>query len=172
MNIQEIADMAKEQLLEMKEYPPTFFVEFKDKGIGMVIMTWLEESTQKKAIQFVLAARQAAKENHWNASNITAICFAVEAWVSKQRRPGGMRPSEDPNRIEALTVMHLQVPSMKITVQNIEMLRDGSGDLVDLLCRPEVNEAKSSLLPSFLAGIASTKYSDAQLNTLFQGGKL
>ena len=69
--------------------------------------------------------------------------------------------------------MHLSVPSMLLTWQNIEILRDGSGDLVDLLCIQGVVEGRSNLLPSFLAGIDSAKYTDDQLEARFgkQGGK-
>ena len=80
------------------------------------------------------------------------------------------RPSLDPNKKEAIIISRIQImpgpdkPQMVQSLTSYEMLRDGSGELVDLLKYAEFKDGvNNQLLTYFLSGIASASYSDEQL---------
>jgi hypothetical protein len=168
MDIKDITQHAKEALLTNKQHAPTFFVERKDKQLDILLLDWLEDTTSEKSMQCFSIGAKMTQERQWKIEEIKEILFICEAWTSFQRAGEPRkyeRPSDDPARKEVLMVARLEIvpsllrnkkPTLHTTMQIIEMLRDGSGDLVDLLVDPEVRECNRHLiLEAFLAGIAS-----------------
>lgn len=74
--------------------------------------------------------------------------------------PPGIKPSEHPKRREVLLVSALDAQSTGVKQESLayELIRDGAGNLIDLL-RLNYTESKSYgvTLPSFLAGIRTAK---------------
>src|SRR5581483_3447555 len=123
-----------------KQHAPTFFVEREGDQLDIIILDHLEDTTQAKMIQFFDVARGLAQERRWKVKQVKEIIFIVEAWTSFQKIGEPRKyaqPADDPVRKEVLLVSKLTVEPPSMTAQSIEMLRDGSGDLVDLLPGPE-----------------------------------
>lgn len=178
MDIKEITQHAKEQLLKHKECWPTFLVELEGKRIEMVVFDHLEDTTPGKMKQCFSAARGIALERKWRSSRVKEIIFIVEAWMAAYQSEEEMkyaRVADDPKRKECLIVSKLAVvpptkkhrkPGLTTTMQIVEMLRDGSGDLVDLLPDEEIHECHHELLQAFMGGIVSADFSDEQLSRM------
>lgn len=174
MNIKEITQFAKETLLEVGEHPPTFFVE-RRQGISAVV---LADFDSNKDLHSFLIGRKVAQERRWKVREIKEIIFIVEAWFSEN---ADVCPSEDPDRREVLSVARLAVKprlfgksGLVMTMQYIEMIRDGSGTLVDLLPHDEMQPCHHIILQAFLAGIISKGYSDkhmAAMKMVMEGDK-
>jgi hypothetical protein len=170
MDITEVIQMAKDHLLEHGEHHPELWIEFKDKELTlMVFANFPYKTTAEKNQALFATGRQLGLES--KDKEITQVLFIIETWVSKLK-PGEQRtfdqPRNDPNRSEALIIMvldaDLEAKSLKQSMHIVEMLRDGEGNLVDLLHRSEqLQEVRGSLLYAFLAGFLSTKFSDEQL---------
>ena len=169
MKIETIVQMAKEQLLEHKEHAPTFYIETAE-NVDVLVLDSLPETTFAKQKLFFSIARRTAKE-HKEQLPVQQIVFVCEAWMSTHKVGESWKyasPSQDPNRTEMLTIQVLDcMPDLRASLYRVEMLRDGSGDLVDLLTmREELECVKNRLLESFLAGYVSANLSDEEFFSL------
>jgi len=162
MDLQHLIERAKEIILKDGEHPPILYAETKDGKINLFYFADFPDTTKEKQYTLFGLGRKYGIECPGSENKIAHLYFVVEAWMSTNRNYN--RPSEDPNRKEALTILHLDVSTMKTTLDRAEMLRDGSGELVDLLTlEPMVKGVEDNLLPAFLAGTRSAKMSDAEL---------
>lgn len=171
MNIQDIIQIAKENLLKNKSHPPTFLVERRGivkPKMDIVILDYLADGTPAQKLQIFNVARGFAQQYRWNAKDIIEIAYIAESWVIA-RKPDddpNERPSQAADRKEMLYVSLLTTRPRTINGQLIEILRDGSGDLVDLLQYTPIEPCEHVLLAAFLAGVMSRDYSDAQLTAM------
>jgi hypothetical protein len=169
VNIPDIVQMAKDSILEHGEHRPELHIEYKDEERAIAIFADFPYKTafERKQALFVTGRKIGLESKD---KEIAQVVFIIEAWVSTQKRGEprpSMPPSEDPNRKEVLLIQLLEpnkvTHSLKQSLHVVEMLRDGSGKLVDLLHDREemnVDNTSSNLLTSFLAGFESAKLSD------------
>jgi hypothetical protein len=175
MDIQWIFKTAKEHILEQGEHVPTLFVEFK--GLTEMVIAPLlvygggPQTTLDKQKMFFTIGRSLGKE--YLGIDVSIVAFVSEAWVSTVKKGESSKynaPSQDPNRKEMLLVNVLDAskpPHLTQSLYRAEMLRDGSGQLVDLLADSKPLEGGySKLLTAFLAGACSTKLSDKEFDAL------
>lgn len=166
MDMKYLWQRAKESVLEHGEHIPMIYAETKSNEVFIVAVVGDAETADEKRKFLFGAGRKVGLEN--KGKEPVFLCFVNEAWISEQK-PGEPRkykqPSQGPNRREALVaqVMDLTEKPAKQMIYMAEMLRDGSGDLVDLLPNDEPMEAQWTLLPPFLAGWLSANYTADEL---------
>lgn len=163
MNITELLQTAKDNLLKEGQQTPTLFVEFRDQtGLTLRLSGFPEGLLKQRELMFV-AGRQAGKVRR--EQDIAQLCFFVEMWISEQVG-NSMPASQASDRKEVLALQILDVvapeaedgkPGVSQTMHVIELIRDGSGKLVDLLPYDEPMELCNSTLESFFAGFMSAK---------------
>lgn len=165
MKITEIIQQAKDYILENGEYQPTLFFELSDDETGMAIFADFPSTTHKKQVHLFNTGRQIGMQ--YLGKEIKSLCFICEAWLSIRKidEQVNYAPSMDPNRKEVLIAQTMIVNGENLTqrVQTIEMLRDGAGNLVDLLLHSKSEECKSMMLPAFLSGFIAGRMSDEDL---------
>ena len=166
MDMTQLWQMAKESTLEHGEHIPMIYVETKTNEVFIVAVVGDAETTSEKHRFLFGAGRKVGLEN--KGKEPIFLCFVNEAWISEQRADQPRkynRASEDPNRREALIaqVMDLTEKPARQMIYRADMIRDGSGELVDLLPSKEPMEAEYTLLPPFLAGWLSASYSDKEI---------
>jgi len=174
MDITEIVQHAKDDLLKEGEHRPWMYVEFEGKELNIIAFAdFPYKTTLEKQKVFFGLGRKLGTESP--GKNICQVIFIVEAWMShyaKGEKPK-YSPSKDPNRMEVLTIQVLDAnhATRKLTesVHIVDMIRDGSGELVDLLHRKdEMQEVHNPILTAFLAGFESTKLSDKEFARLIE----
>lgn len=167
MNIADIFQAAKDHILANGEHHPMLYAELATGGVVMMVFAdFPYETTVDKQKALFGLARKMGKE--YPGDELRQVCFVVEAWMSYQE-PGQPRkyaaPSEDPARKEMITASVLDIDGNKAVKQSLyaaEMLRDGSGALVDLLPHCPIGEVTNKLLIAFLVGFASAQMSDGE----------
>lgn len=176
MDIKEVTQDAKDYILEHGEHHPTMYVEFEEKELNLMVFADFpyETTFEKQKALFSVGAKLGQESP---GKEIRQIIFVIEAWTSTWKKDGEPypyeRPSEDPNRKEVLMVQVMepnkQTRELKQSVHIIEMLRDGSGELVDLLPRTEQLEVNyNKMLTAFLAGFESSKLPDKELAKMIE----
>ena len=176
MDITEIVQHAKDELLKEGEHRPWMYVEFEEKELNIIAFADFPYSTtrEKQKVFFGLGRKLGTESP---GKDVCQVIFIIEAWMSSyakgERHKKHVAPSKDPNRKEVLTIQVLDAnhATRKLTesVHIIEMIRDGSGELVDLLHRKEeVQQVHSPLLYAFLAGFESTKISDEEFARMLE----
>src|SRR5712671_1657392 len=177
MQIDKIIQMAKDHILKHGEHLPEIIVEFATQEVhimGCPDITNSDESLEKQH-RFFTAGRMLGEENP--GKDIAHIAFAVEAWIGRRKREEYTEdylPSKDPNRKECLIVVVLDIvikeDGNKYLEQHcypFELIRDGSGKLVDLLpWNLEEGKGHSKLLTAFLAGFVSTQISKEERDNI------
>lgn len=93
------------------------------------------------------------------------VIFITEAWLSlPEDGELNVRPSEDPNRIEALIIAGLSILEELSSMTIFEMVRDEEGELVDVREFRQQDstegEMQSPLLDAFVAGYVMGKPDD------------
>ena len=174
MDIPEIVQHAKDELLKEGEHRPWMYVEFEEKELNIIAFAdFPYKTTIEKQEVFFGLGRKLGTESP--GKNICQVIFIIEAWMSSYRKGEKRKysPSEDPNRKEVLTIQVLDAnpATRKLTesVHLVDMIRDGSGELVDLVHRKEeLQEVHSPLLTAFLAGFVSTKLSNEEFARIIE----
>lgn len=167
MTIDDLMEIAKATIFKYHGHPPIFYVQHQDGTLYIDVLEHLEETTLEKEIQCFTLGREIAQERKWDIAAISTIGYGCEAWASFY--PVGTSveamgaPSSDPRRTEVLTVSLLETKAAITTCVNLEILRDGGGDFVDLLLLHPPVVGENSLLMTFVAGIISRPYSDQEL---------
>lgn len=178
MNIDRLIEQAKNLLLKQGEIPSCLFVEFD--GTNMVILAQTEhpDNAADRAWMDFLTGRFFALKSpkQYKKCKITGVHRIAEVWYNSSpvdEKTGGprVRPSVDPSRKEGLQITSIDPVTMKQSGQLYEILRDGSGSLVDLLkdsFMDEESELRGAALPAFLAGYRSAKQHQSQAIHVFR----
>src|SRR2546430_688656 len=172
MHLDKIIQMAKEHILKHGRHMPEIIVEFDGQEMRILAVPDIvnSDSNIEKQHNFFTVGRMLGEKEP--DANIKHIVFIVEAWLSRQPHNAPRTydlPSQDPNRKECLLITTLDIVTKddgEHTEQGMhlaEMIRDGSGNLIDLLSHDTgIGEVKSKLLLAFLAGFSSAKLTKQQ----------
>ena len=164
MDMTQLWQSVKDTVLKDGEHIPMIYAEMPEEIVLVAVVGDTKTTSEKYRFLFN-AGRNVGMEH--KGKELISLCFVVEAWVSTLR-PGEQRkyaPSKDPKRREAIIAqsMDLTEKPVKQMVYMAEMIRDGSGALIDLLPDNEPIKAEYTLLPPFLAGWLSASYSSDEL---------
>ena len=176
MDITEITQQIKEQLLTDKEFRPQLYVEFGDGQLALLYFANFPFETLSEQRVGLFDWGQKFGQEH-REKEIKQLCFFIEAWgvcpkPGEQRKD--VRPSLDPDRFEMLSVQIIDVippkgedakPSLRQTGRIIEILRSSAGG-IDLLPWKEETTMDNSPVEGFLAGFYSVKLSKKEWRDL------
>lgn len=176
MDITYLIETAKATILEQGDHPPLLFAECKSGSVHPYSVEFVgdkDNTTHHKQVMLFGVGREHGIAHPGNP--VISLALISEAWLSITRgeKPKYSIPHEDPNKMEVLIILQLDcsTATLKSTQTTVEMLRDGSGALVDLLTLRPMDEVHDHLLPYFLAGTISAKMSDAELMRMLTGQK-
>ena len=100
-------------------------------------------------------AGEAAAETG-RVGQLTEAIFIIEGWMSTPNSEDSLYvpPSQDPSRIEVLTVARISAQTKEQNMNAFEMVRDEKGELIDveLLTMEDDSATESPLLRAFVAG--------------------
>ncbi len=151
VTIEEIASLAKENLLRDGKHAPTVIVD-GDKAVVTIRIKPVRTS-QECQRQLFQAGFALAKTKELN--DLQQVFLISEGWMSvggADKTPD-YPPSQDPDRKEILLVSSLTVPTAHNEVKVWEIIRDQTGMLLDLKeFDTGVMQAQSPLLNAFLTG--------------------
>jgi len=147
--VKKIIDIAKQVFLQDGYHAPMVFVK-GDKGKVVVeIKNFGNDSYQREQIMLNLGTYVACKQN---VGDLDLVVIVSEAWTSRNLT---MLPSQNPKRIEVLSINFLDVGSLEEKATMFTVLRDRFGKAVGL--RPfdkstDFFDVKGHLLPAFVRG--------------------
>jgi len=177
MNIESIVNKSKKIILETGEFPPCIFVELDHvdfMGIGLPQSEELDNGYERARLKFLAGrtfAQKLLKTKKNRKRKVTGACVVTEVWYTDSRIEEGrprIRPSLSPQRKEGLSITAISTDSMKQELIMYQILRDGSGTLVDLLkaSMPDADGSDGVIrgagLPCFLAGVRTAKQDPSQ----------
>ena len=181
MNIQELFQKAKQDLLDKGQHAPILYVEYRDaEGKDALYYYYFASFGAKTALRekmqfFDLGASFGLANKGVEFERLT---FISEAWVSHipQRQTRTFRrPEDDPNKREYLTAQMVEVmptpdgkPTLRQSFHRAQILRPTT-TVVELAPEERQGELRSTLFPIyFLSGYASSHMSEAELQQVFE----
>lgn len=168
MNIAEIFEQAKRDMMSHGEHRPVVHVESALDGMKTFEF---EQFPFRKTVDKQMALFSVGREygTDHQAEEIRQVIFVSEAWVS--HNPTYDFPDEDPERKECiiLSVLDIDGRNTHQSGYTAEIVRQA--DIVDLLPHEKLDTVYNELLIAFLAGVASAKMNNeefAQFITNYQ----
>lgn len=128
LTIEELTAKARDMLLQYGEHYPTMFLEFSDERLEIVQIAGEFGGPMKRLQMYILGNQFGADK-----PGLAQVSFVVEAWMSRLK-PGDtyrVQPSQDPNRVEILTITQVSLVSGYRATVSLEMKRDAAGKLID-----------------------------------------
>lgn len=150
MNIKELFERAKQDIVRHGEYTPTMKVEADIGDIVTFEFEELPEETPDKEKMFFRHGREYGVKH--KGVELRQIAFISEAWAGYK-----------PDRKEVIIISVLSIDNKKYSQEmwTAEMVR--AGGIVDLLPQEKMGGADNYLLTAFLSGFASSGMSDVEL---------
>jgi hypothetical protein len=164
MDMDWIAEKARETLLECKEFPPCLFVEFSQSErciLGLPQFEVVDNARDRAKIAFIAGRTFAKKiQKKYKKSQVAAVYLVSECWYAPATHSREFRRAiSHPQRKEGLKLAAIDANTMKQTLRIYEILRNGAN--IDLLRDTEVvdetMEIQGASLPCFLAGVKTAK---------------
>lgn len=173
MKIKDITEWAKEFMLKDGKHAPTLFVETDAPQMVIAELADMPGTPDARLLYFMAVGRKFAAEHP--GARVREVAFIVMAWANKYV-PGQpipkMRPSQNPDRMELLTISHLIVNadnSMRLDGQMVEIIRDEKGKVRDLYHLPATVEGgQSPILTLFVLGFQNPQASNREIMQLLQ----
>lgn len=146
---------AIDRLLQTGQHPPLVIAEGKLDGLVLEIpeMGSTHEERMKQ-----MAITGFAMAHHGNIGDLRQVFFISEAWMGKAVGDVPfIPPSQDPQRIEVLSIANRTVVQPHTHLLLLEMRRDSSGHLTEVRHLHETGDkdgfsAESPLLEAFVFG--------------------
>ena len=143
--------------MQQGSHVPMLMVEGDQKTVMMPIPE-MADTHEGRAQQLFLAGMVLASSGEVGV--LQQVFFITEGWLSvvEGRKLPDRPPSQDPQRIEVLTVSGVSLPTGETKITLLEMKRDRAGELETLeplegcLNAPEMTQAESPLLNAFVLG--------------------
>jgi hypothetical protein len=156
ITFQEIAEKAQQMTLEQGSHVPMLMVE-GDKEVAVCHVAEIADTAEGRAGQMLMIGEMLAGSIDFGV--LQQVLFVTEGWMSvvDDGKIPDTPPSQDPQRLEVLTVSGLDMGTGKTQMQVFEMQRNDDGKLQSLdtparLPQTETTEADSPLLTAFVIG--------------------
>ncbi len=157
--IDKISQMARERALRDGGHVPSVVARGIDKSAmaQLLNMPDTHEERVKRSFEAGVILRQEGQ-----VDLLLQVILITEAWLSLPEDGAlNVRPSEDPNRIEALVIAGLSLIEQVSSMTIFEMVRDEKGELVEVRefhhQESREGEMESPLLDAFVAGFVMGK---------------
>jgi len=146
--MEEMVQMSKFIVLKQGYHAPMLFLDGTIANAPMILGKFPNEHEDK--ITYLYLAGKHFSDKH-QIGKLNKVFLVMEAWMGMS---ANIRPSRDPNRIEALIVACLDIRKNEQTVATLEYLRNADGNLIEIkdTSIPNGTKAESPLLPAFVAG--------------------
>jgi hypothetical protein len=142
-----VVSIAREVLMKSGKHAPQMICETPEN----VILVYFAEFGPGRHNEMAMFGAKLAKEH----PDLQQVFFISEAWVSKYKKdeaPPSVRPTHDPNRIEALIVCQASFVDGGRHVAVLEMKRNRLGKLIDAVRKNEPEADYGSFLDAFVFG--------------------
>jgi hypothetical protein len=156
MTFQEVAEKAQESTLQHGGHVPLLMIE-GNKEVALCQITEVADTAQGRAGQMLVIGETLA--NSIDFGVLQQVFFVTEGWMSMadDGKIPDTPPSQDPQRLEVLTVSGLDMGTGETRMKVFEMQRDDAGQLQSLdtparLPQEETTQADSPLLTAFVIG--------------------
>lgn len=175
MDREYILKTAKKRMLKKGQHEPFVYVQTEDQGYCLPVLDtrrWNTDNSGRAKVLFCMG-RSFAQEESITPEMIHTLYFVQEMWfvirpIEEKAKALKLTPSQEPDRQECLGVVELSIDHAKHEMQQnffrSDIIRYGS--MIDLGPSETMEEAQSNLLTSFLAGLASAKYSDSEFEKI------
>ena len=154
-NLKEQIQKVKDQIMQACELQPMVIMYGEKQATLAVFGDFPGEHSDKLRVMF--EAGWEIGTNKATFGELKECYFMSEAWLSrvdKDEKEPYQRPSLDPQRVEVVLINQLKNGKTKIAT--LELKRDSSGKLTDLVEIPEMKqsgvEVESPLLDAFVVG--------------------
>ena len=156
LTLETVVGIARQVTLQNGRHAPTLMVEGQ-RHTAIIQLARIADSFDARAAQMARIGWLLAHSDE--VGSLRQVFFITEAWMStvKDGELPDTRPSQDPDRLEVLTVSGLSVETGQTQMALYEMQRDGHGqlqtlrDLNEQLASPN-SRAESPLLNAFVLG--------------------
>jgi hypothetical protein len=144
--IAEIIAKAKQLMLRDGYHAPMVFAKGTNGKVAVVLESF-GNTAEERAKDMMYAGAMVADRH--NVGELELVVLVNEAWMSKN-----VMPSQDPNRIEVLTISSLDTSTQEQYVTMFEVVRNPRGQIIDLKQGQhlESTRAKGVLLTAFQEG--------------------
>ena len=155
LTLEEVISSAIDALLTRGSHGPTLIVEGDRRGIVLALAD-IADTHQGRLKQMTMVGMATARET--GIGKLHQVFFISEAWMSMAYDESALpaRPSEDPKRVEVLTIAQMHIADDNNRLVLLEMIRDASGNLIEVRQMDLGDEAdaevKSPLLSAFATG--------------------
>ncbi len=164
MTLASVTQIARELMLQHGDQPPMVIAIGGEKWTIGVLPEM--PGTHAARLHTMRAAGYMLAQRHI-VSTLDELFFITEAWASRGSvdNPITQSPTQDPNRIEILAIIHLQVQSHEIQATMHRIIRQGE-QVVDLQVFERSDDAlltgRSPLLDAYVEGFWLGKMTDNQ----------
>ncbi|MEZ4671461.1 MAG: hypothetical protein R3E39_26455 [Anaerolineae bacterium] len=137
------------------QHVPTLIAEGQHDVMSLQLVD-LAPSHELRLLQMQVAGYAMSQRSH--IGSLRQLFFMSEAWMSTQSGDKPLQsPSQDPQRIEVLTIANLKLQEHAVQMKVFEMLRDNSGNLTGVRAQEVAADGQpisgeSPLLEAFVAG--------------------
>jgi hypothetical protein len=169
MNVDGIIAYAKDAFLALGDYPPCIFVELDHAGYVCIAIPEFGNAPNalERARLSFLSGRKFGQTTakQYKGQNVTGVCSIAKVWYTMTladeiKDIPYVKPSQSPRRKEGFSINSLDADTMEQDQMLYEILRNGSGELVDLFKDPDMKRTGpvySAVLPCFMVGLRSCK---------------
>jgi hypothetical protein len=164
IRFQEVAQKAQKMTLEQGRHVPMLMIE-GDKEVAVCHIAEVADTAEGRAGQMLMIGEMLANSIPFGV--LQQIFFITEGWMSvvDDGKIPDTPPSQDPQRLEVLTVSGLDMRTGETRMKVFEMKRDDDGQLRSLntpakLSQNETTQADSPLLTAFVIGFLGLMQED------------
>jgi hypothetical protein len=156
LTIERVGRLAQEMTMREGSHVPLLIAE-GDKDNVLFPIFELASSHEDRVQQMFITGLMLAKSS--GIGVLEQVFFVTEAWLSKAEngKIPEVPPSQDPERVELLTISNFNVATKETKMACLEMKRDEHGELNELadwgnLSFPETVNTESTLFAAFVQG--------------------
>jgi len=146
--IKEIIANAKQHMLRDGYHKPMVFAKGTSGKVAVVLEIFGNTAEERAKDMMCVGAMVADRQN---VGELELVVLVNEAWMGRNVE---VMPSQDPQRIEVLTISSLYTSTREQNVTMFEVVRNPIGQIIDLKqgSLPEGVRAKGMLLTAFQEG--------------------
>jgi hypothetical protein len=166
MDVDGVVTYAKDALLALGDYPPCILVQVDKPEYICIMIPQLgtaSNALERARISFFAGRKfgQTTAKEQLKGQKVIGIYSIAKVWytmtlASEAKNPPYVKPSQHPRRKEGFLINTLEVDTIEQGQVLYDILRDGSGAIVDLFKDSEIKPTGpviSAFLPCFLVGM-------------------
>jgi hypothetical protein len=175
VNVDEVVRYAKDALLTLGDYPPCIFVELDGPEFVCIVLPQFgtaSNALERARISFFGGRKfgQTMAKKQFKGRKVIGVYSIAKVWytmtlASEAKNSPYVKPSLHPRRKEGFNINSLEADTMEQDQVLYEILRDGSGAVIDLFKDSDIKRTGpvySAFLPCFMAGMRTCNQHQSQ----------